>query len=151
MFHPRSSGPGSWIQMTGVTAGDGVVVAIGMDAAEECQDVCGRSVLAWWSIDGTTWIEGTSADFLEGQAFSVNAVPTGFLATGPSGSGGCPDGIWASRDGRAWSCAATDPALSGFAPYAAAGSPSVEVVVGLGDRHEAVDGEPGAVWWRPVP
>jgi hypothetical protein len=151
LFHPRSSTPGSWIQMTGVTAGNGIVVAIGMDAASLCQDACGRSVRAWWSTDGKTWTKGTGDSFAEGQAFSVNATPSGFIATGPSGSDSCNGGIWTSPDGRAWSCVASDAGFDGFAPYAAAGSPSVEVVVGLGNGEGASDGEPGAAWWRPVP
>jgi hypothetical protein len=151
MFHPRSSGAGSWIQMTGVVAAHGIVVAIGMDAAEACQDVCGRTVRAWRSVNGQIWTKGTGDSFVDGQAFSVNGTPSGWLVTGPSGSDGCLGGIWASSGAETWSCAATDQALEGFAPYAAAGSPSVEVVVGLGDSSGPSDaGEPGAVWWRPV-
>lgn len=152
MFHPRTNGPDATIQVTGVSAGHGVVVAIGMDSATFCQDVCGRSVRAWWSTDGRTWTKGTGDRFLEGQAFSVNATPSGFIATGPSGSDSCLGGIWASTDGRAWACVASDPGFEGFGPYAAAGSPGTEVVVGLGNGSEPTDaGEPGAIWWRPVP
>lgn len=150
LFHPRSSKANAWTEMTGVTASDGLIVAIGMDAESLCQDVCGRSVRAWWSTDGKTWTKGTSADFLDSQAFSVSATPTGYLAAGPSGSDRCVGGIWASGDGRAWSCAATDPEFRGFAASAAAGSPSDEVVVGHQDDPAATDGAPGAVWWRPV-
>ena len=103
-------------------------------------------------LDGRTWTKGTGQRFLEGQAFSVNTTPSGFLATGPSGSDSCRGGIWASTDGRAWACVASDPAFEGFGPYAAAGSPATEVVVGLGNGSEPTDaGEPGIIWWRPVP
>jgi hypothetical protein len=151
MFHPRTNGPEATIEMTGVSAGHGVVVAIGMDSATFCQDVCGRSVRAWWSTDGRTWTKGTGQRFLNGQAFSVNATPSGFLAAGPSGADSCLGGIWASSDGKAWTCVASDPAFEGFGAYAAAGSPATEVVVGLGNGSEPTDaGEPGVIWWRPV-
>ena len=119
MFHPRSSKVTAWIQMTGVTAGNGVVVAIGMDAETLCQDVCGRSVRAWWSTDGKTWTKGTSADFLDGQSHRVNATPTGYLATGASGSQSCVGGIWASTDGQGLELlAATDLGFEGFGAIA---------------------------------
>lgn len=88
-----------------------------------------------------------------GQVFSVARVPSGLLATGPSGGRSCLGGIWASGDGRTWRCVATDPAFDGFGPYAAAGSANVEVAVGLtsvGWDSTTGLGLPGAIWWRPV-
>jgi hypothetical protein len=71
--------------------------------------------------------------------------------TGPSGDPSCLGGIWSSSDGQAWRCDASDPSFTGFGPYAAAGSPDVEIAVGLTSAGpESPDGLPGAVWSRPA-
>jgi hypothetical protein len=148
LFHAgglRDADP--WAEMTGVAAGHGVVVAVGIDHQPGSGEPSAR---AWWSPDGRTWARAEEDRFLDGTMFSVATTPTGFLATG--GSPGCLGGIWASTDGRAWRCVASDAAFAGFGPYAAAASSSVEVAVGLTDAPEPHDaGLPGAVWWRPFP
>ena len=109
-------------------------------------------VVAWWSPDGRTWEAAPVELGPGGQVFSVATTLAGFLATGPSGDPSCLGGIWDSADGRAWSCVASDPALTGFGPYAAAGSPTTEVAVGLTSAGgDSPNGLPGAVWWRPAP
>ncbi len=108
-------------------------------------------VHAWWSADGLTWSNAPVEDGVGGQVFSVATTPHGFLATGPSGEGSCLGGIWASTDGRAWRCDASDPAFEGFGPYAAAASDAVEVAVGLTSGGDAPEGLPGAVWSRATP
>jgi len=148
LFRPRpGSGPGSTAEMTGVAVGHGVAVAVGMDVGGE-----NRSVRAWWSTDGRTWAQATGDRFADGQAFGVASTPAGFLATGPSGEPSCRGGIWASTDGRAWRCVASDPPFEGFSPYAAAASSSLEVAVGLNSNApDSGAGAPGAVWRWPLP
>jgi hypothetical protein len=150
MFHPRPGTDKSyWASMAGVAVDHGVVVAVGMDGAPGGGD---NSVRVWWSADGRTWAEATGDRFLSGQVFSVTATPEGFLATGPSGEPSCLGGMWASTDGRAWQCVASDPAFDGFGPYAAAASSSVEVAVGLKSVNDPPpEGLPGAVWERALP
>src|SRR5205814_7506992 len=111
-------------------------------------------VRAWASNSGQEWSKASVKNAVEGQVFSVAAVPNGFLATGPSGEKSCLGGIWASTDGRAWRCDASAPAFKGFGPYAAAASDTVEVAVGLKSTaasDESPLGLPGAAWWRSVP
>jgi hypothetical protein len=104
-------------------------------------------VRAWWSAGGRTWSKATVDKAKDGQAFSVAATPDRFLATGPSG--GCLGGIWATTDGRAWQCEASDARFEGFGPYAAAASDAVEVAVGLTSSGEAPSGAAlGAAWSR---
>jgi hypothetical protein len=153
MFAPPSGAdPGATVSAVGVAAASGSVVAVGM--AQGAGDGGAPVVMAWRSTDGQTWTAGTVAAAEEGQVFSVAATATGFLATGPSGETSCLGGIWSSPDGVAWACAASDPAFAGFGPYAAGSSSSVEIAVGLTevgwDENSGV-GQPGAVWWRPVP
>jgi hypothetical protein len=141
--------PEFWAEMTGVAVGHDVVVAVGGDGA---RGGGGGSARAWWSADGRSWAEATGDRFVGGQIFSVTATPDGFLATGPSGEASCLGGIWASTDGRAWQCVASDPVFAEFGPYAAAASSSVEVAVGLnGMANPPPAGDPGAAWWRPLP
>lgn len=98
-----------------------------------------------------TWVEAVGDHFAEGQLFAVAATPRGFLATGPSGAPSCRGGTWSSTDGRTWTCTASAPAYEGMAPYAAAASSTVEIVVGLDSAVEVhPDGLPGGVWWRSI-
>lgn len=147
MFHaPPGTDQTFGAFMFAVTTGrDGMLVAVGTVGT---QAEIG-SALAWWSTDGQTWTAGIGDRFLYGQLFNVAATPTGFLATGPSGTPSC--GIWSSIDGRSWSCVAEDPAFYDFAAYAAAGSSDVEVVVGFGPPFSLQGGAPAAsVWVRSV-
>jgi hypothetical protein len=149
LFRPRSgSGSMTSTEMTGVAVDHGVVVAVGMDVTPGGGD---HAVRAWWSTDGRTWAEATGDRFKDGQAFSVASTPAGFLATGPSGEPSCRGGIWSSTDGRAWRCVASDPPFEGFSPYAAAGSSSFEIAVGLNSNApDTGAGAPGAVWRRSL-
>ena len=151
MFHPEAgSDPGAWVSGVGVASGHGVSVVVGW--AYGVGPGGEPAVVAWWSPDGRTWMPAPVDQGPGGQVFSVATTPAGFLATGPSGEPSCLGGIWASTDGRAWQCVASDPALKGFGPYAAAGSPTTEIAVGLTSAgEESPNGLPGAVWWRPIP
>ena len=89
-------------------------------------------VIAWWSPDGRTWKTAPVDLGLGGQVFSVAATPSGFLATGPSGEPKLPgrhlgDGRRAGMGLRRRRI----PHSTGFGPYAAAGSPTTEIAVGL--------------------
>lgn len=150
MFHARKGVDLSyWMGVQGLASGWGVVVAVGMDGAPGGGD---SSVGAWWSVDGRTWARAKVDHALNGQVFDVTGTPSGFLATGPSGEDSCLGGIWASTDGRGWTCDAADPSFQGFGPYAAAASESIEVAVGLtSSDEETPNGLPGAAWWRPLP
>ena len=151
MFHPQpGSDPSAWVSAVGVAAGHGVAVVVGW--AYGVGPGGEPAVVAWWSADGRTWMPAMVDQGPGGQVFGVATTPTGFLATGPSGEPSCLGGIWASTDGRAWQCVASDPALKGFGPYAAAGSPTTEIAVGLTSAGgDSPQGLPGAVWWRSVP
>lgn len=159
VFHPR---PGKHArqqqtQASGVAAKDGVIVAVGVDYG--AQDVgFGNGVRAWWSGDGRSWTEARVRLWRDGQVVGVTAMPTGYLAAGSTGGPpdgtSCIGGIWASADGRAWSCSALDPAFDGFGPSAAAASPTREITLGFADGgwDGDIDAEPwGAGWWRSVP
>ena len=149
LFHPGpGADPSSSVEMTGVAADHGVVVAAGMGGSPGGGE---SLVRAWLSVDGRAWSEATGEGFKGGQAFGLTSTPDGFLVTGPSGADSCMGGLWASADGRAWTCVASDPAFSGFAPYAAASSPSIVVAVGLDSGSPAGDaGFPGAVWVKQL-
>ncbi len=153
IFHPQpATDPSSSADMSGVAAGPGVIAIVGM--AHGVGPGGAPSVLAWWSADGRKWVQATGDRFLYGQVFEVATTPRGFLATGPSGDQSCLGGIWASTDGRSWRCVASDDAFTGFGPYAAAASSTVEIAVGLtsvGLDPNGSTGLPGAVWWRPIP
>jgi hypothetical protein len=145
---------GAVVQVVGIAARDGSIVAVGMQRANGDAP---PTVMAWRSTDGRTWTAASVEGASEGQVFSVAATPTGFLATGPSGDTSCLGGIWSSTDGSAWTCEATDPAFEGFGPYSAAGSPDIEIAAGLtsfgceDDSDPCHEGFPGAIWWRPIP
>jgi hypothetical protein len=145
IFRPRpASDPSFWVEMNGVAADHGVVVAVGNDGPQGGGD---NSARAWWSADGRTWSEATGQWFEGGQVFGLASTPNGFVAVGPSMSSRCIGGIWESADGRAWTCAASEPAFAGFGPYAAAASPSVVIAVGLDAAGpDSDEGFPGAVW-----
>lgn len=149
---PSGAGADSVVEATGVAAGHGAIVAVGQafDAGPGGAPV----VMGWRSVDGRSWTAAAVESATGGQVFSVAATAGRFLATGPSGGSSCLGGIWASTDGSGWSCEATDPAFAGFGPYAAAGSPTIEVAVGLtsvGWDDSSGQGLPGAAWWRPAP
>jgi len=155
MFGPQpGAGSQASVNATGVAAARGsiVVVAMAFDAGPGGAPI----VMAWRSSDGLAWRPATVDGGVEGQVFDVAATSSGFLATGPSGASSCLGGIWSSTDGTAWTCEATDPAFEGFGPYAAAGSPTADVAVGLTnvgceDESACPNGLPGAIWWRPIP
>ena len=145
MFHDSSSPFGPLpVEATGVAAQDGIIVVVG---TVEGQDY--SRARAWWSADGRTWSKA-SVEAADGAlSRSVAATPRGFLAVG--GSRGCPGGIWASTDGRAWRCDLADPRASGFGPDAVAGSDTVDVAVGStepGDGDASV-GSSSVIWSRP--
>jgi hypothetical protein len=141
---------------TGVAVVDvDTVVVVGSAYA---QDSCAPGVKAelcpgaraWWSTDGKTWTRAPIDLPIDGQIFGVAPAPAGLLAVGPSGA--CLGGIWSSTDGTAWTCEATDPAFSGFGPYAAAASSTIEVAVGLTSAGQTSgSGLPGSVWVRALP
>jgi hypothetical protein len=149
MFHSPASPDGSLpVDATGVAANDGVMVVVGQALGQDASEV-----RAWWSTDGLTWANAEIERAKGGQVFSVAATPFGFLAVGPSGADSCLGGIWSSIDGRAWRCEASAPGFEGFGPYAAAGSDTVQVVVGLtsaGVDEESPNGLPGASWSRQM-
>ncbi len=141
-FHaPKGTDQTFGDMMSGIAADGTQLVAVGL---VESQDA--GSALAWRSVDGRTWTRATGDRFPYGQLFGVAAVPDGFLATGPSGPDSCLGGIWSSADGGSWSCVAVDPTFAGFAAYAAAASPQVEVVVGLDTSTGST-----SVWTRATP
>ena len=149
MFHSPASPDGPLpLAATGVAARDGVVVVVGQALGQDRSEV-----RAWWSTDGLTWAKAEVERADGGQVLGVAATPAGFLAVGPSGADSCLGGIWSSIDGRAWRCEASDPGFEGFGPYAAAGSDTVQVVVGLtsaGVDEESPNGLPGATWSRQM-
>jgi hypothetical protein len=135
----------------GVASAFGAIVVVG--AAHGATAEGGDLVMAWRSTDGKAWSPAAVEGADDGQVFGVAATSSGFLATGPSGETSCLGGIWSSLDGASWACEASDPGFAGFGPYAAAGSPSVDVVVGLteaGWDPTSGIGAPGAIWWRPI-
>ena len=149
---PSGASADSLVEANGVAAGHGAIVAVGM--AFGAGPGGAPVVTAWHSVDGQSWMAASVESATGGQVFSVAATVGRFLATGPSGEGSCLGGIWTSGDGAAWVCEATDPAFAGFGPYAAAGSPTIEVAVGLtsvGWDTSTGQGLPGAAWWRPAP
>ena len=149
---PRGSARYADVEATGVAAADGVVVAVGN--AFEAGPAGEPVVMAWRSTDGRTWKRSVVEADVGGQAFSVAATRDRFLMTGPSSELSCLGGIWSSDDGLVWACEAREDLFTGFGPYAAAGSQTVEVAVGLtsaGYDEDAGDGLPGAIFWRPLP
>lgn len=145
LFHaPAGTDQTFGASMKAIAAAGDRLVAVGTVGT---QDEVG-SALAWWSDDGRSWSRGTGERFPYGQLFEVAAVPGGFVATGPSGADSCLGGIWTSTDGRSWACDAADPAFDGFAAYAAAASPTAEVVVGLGDTTAGLG---TTAWIRDLP
>lgn len=153
MFGPvDGAAEGATATAVGVASAFGVITVVGM--AQSATPEGGSIVMAWKSMDGESWIEAPVEGAVEGQVFNVAATNSGFLATGPSGATSCLGGVWSSTDGTSWTCEASDPGFAGFGAYAAAGSPSVDVVVGLTDAGCGEDGcpngSPGAIWWRPL-
>jgi len=149
---PAGSDKDAVVVANGVAAGHGSIVVVGMAFALDKNGTQG--VMAWRSADGTAWSTATVDHWTFGQAFAVAATQDRFLMTGPSGEDSCLGGIWSSTDGASWACEASDPAFEGFGPYAAAGSPTIEVAVGLtsaGWDSSGGAGMPGSVWWRAAP
>jgi len=140
--------PSSWVEMIGVAAADGVIVAVGMDGPQGGGD---NSIRAWWSRDGRLWSDAPGESFAGGQAFAVTATPAGFLLAGPPVTTRCLGGMWESADGRSWTCVASDAAFAGFGPYAVASSPALVVAVGLDSSGpDSDDGVPGTVWIKRI-
>jgi hypothetical protein len=92
-----------------------------------------------------TWMAAVAAD--NGGPVAVGTVGTQ-LGTGPGLAWHSADGrTWSSADGTSWACIASDPGFTDFAAASAAGSATIEVVVGV-----AASVAPDAiVWIRPVP
>ena len=147
-FHARpGAGAATDTAAHGVASSDGIVVVAGADTND------GYGVRAWWSIDGVTWTSVTGGSFEGGWGYSIAAVSPGFLITGGIDTSTCHAGLWESSDGRTWRCAATDAALDGFGPQAAASSSAIDLVVGMttvGYDQNSNSGIPGAAWWRSV-
>jgi hypothetical protein len=142
VFHaPAGTDPAIGATMSAIAAGSDRLVGVGQVFSLGGVD----SALGWWSPDGATWNGATGEKFLNGQIFGVAAVPTGYLAVGPSGSPSCLGGIWSSTDGASWKCEASAAGFDGFAPYAVASSPTLEVAVGFGRPGGSIT---GAVWTR---
>jgi hypothetical protein len=150
-FDPPAGSPGSAPTVAeGVAANDGVVVAVG--TAFNAGPGGAPAAVAWFSIDGTTWVAATVEASTPSDLRVVTGTTDGFLAVGMSWPG-CP-GIRTSRDGHSWRCAVSAPVLDGFMPYAAAANASVEVLVGLtsvGHDEGSGLGLPGAAFFRMVP
>jgi hypothetical protein len=151
MFRPkRGTDTGASVTGVGVAARDGIIAVVGW--AFGVGPGGQPAVVAWWSPDGRRWTKAPVDRGAAGQVFSVAATTGEFLATGPSGEPSCLGGVWASRDGARWTCDASDASLAGFGPYAAAGSPTIEIAVGLTSAGgDDPNGLPGAAWWRPAP
>ena len=99
--------------------------------------------IAIWSADGRQWSNARVQGARSSQIFAIGAAGSELLAAGPSS--GCPGGVWSTADGKRWVCQGDD-AFGSFTANAAAGSPTIEVVVGFRDKD--LD---GAIWWRPRP
>jgi hypothetical protein len=148
VFHAALSADGdAATQMASVALGS-VLVAVGTEFPIGGDKA--RTARAWWSADGVTWVEAKGELFEEGQLFQVAATSRGFLAGGPSGPPSCGGGVWASTDGRSWLCASSASEYAGMTPYAAAASPTIEIVVGFDGSIESDAGSPGGVWWRLI-
>src|SRR4051794_12384906 len=150
MFRPRRGASDASMTGVGVASGGGVVVVMG--SAFGVGPGGEPAVVAWWSHDARTWMPARVDRGAGAQVFSVASTPRGLLATRPSPQASCLGGIWSSSDGASWSCEASAPAFTGFGPYAAAASPSIEIAVGLTSADaDAPGGLPGAAWWRTTP
>ena len=133
-----------WFYVGGLDRIDDTLVLVGMDSGQDAS-----RARVYWSTDGRAWHPATVDAARNGQMFSVTSTGRELLATGPSSA--CLGGIWSSTTGRSWACVANGKRIAPFGPYAAAGSPTVEVAVGLTDANSGDDGLPGAIWWRPAP
>jgi hypothetical protein len=135
------------VQMASVAYANGVAAAVGTEFPMRGNaPPTGR---AWWSTDGAAWVEAIGQAFAEGQLFTIAGTPSGFLGSG-TGSPDCRGGLWTSANGRSWTCTTAAPGYAGMTPYAAASSPTVEIVVGFDSSIESDTGFPGGVWWRPI-
>lgn len=109
-----------------VAAGDGGVVALGLDSDD-----------VWTSPDARTWTGVPPADTgfsdLVGQIFQVVAGGPGFVAVGQDCGGPdnpnqrCRPAVWTSTDGASWMKVAHDEAV--FGPFAAAGDGQPESLI----------------------
>jgi hypothetical protein len=144
IFHPAAGAdPDAGAGALRVTFASGRFVAVGQTFAMAGSP----AAMVWWSDDGSTWSAASVELSLGGAMSQVAAVPTGFMAVGPSGSPSCLGGVWSSSDGQAWQCVASDAAFQGFAPADVAASSSREVVVGFGSPHGALN---GSIWYRDI-
>ena len=137
------AGPDHGTDMTGVAVRGGAIAVVGSAALEDDSTL----VLTWSSSSGGPWSRA-DAEWVADPWPRVVATPDGFLAIW---SGGCPGGIWASSDGRAWRCDASDAGFNGFGSVAAAASETLEVAVGGTFDETGSFGLPGAVSYRTRP
>jgi hypothetical protein len=151
MFWPPADVDEAWVTASGVAAARGSTVVVGTAYGVGA----GGAPLAraWWSTDEGSWLEAVVELPEVGQPSDVAATSERFLATGPSwpDMSSCLGGIWASTDGAIWRCEATELPFSGFVALEAAGSPTVEIVIG-GMRADGTGTLPGDTYaiWRPV-
>jgi len=143
-FHaPKGTDQEIGASMVAIAGGTDRLVAVGQVFSQGSVN----SALAWWSADAAKWTGAKGDKFLYGQIFGLAAVPTGYLAVGPSGPDSCLGGIWSSIDGMSWKCEASSVGFKGFLPYASASSPTLEIAVGFGTPSGAMT---GAVWMRTL-
>jgi hypothetical protein len=141
-FHtPKGTDSSIGASMASVAGGSDRLVAVGQVLSSG--DTI--SALAWSSGDAATWTAAAGEKFISGQMFAVAAVPTGYLAVGPSGAPSCLGGIWSSPDGAAWKCEASAKAFKGFIPNSVGASPTLEIALGFADG-----GATGAAWYREL-
>ena len=88
------------VQIAGVAAAPGAVLALGEYPADTCG---GPQTLAgiWRSTDGVAWSRpALSADMQKGGIETLDGGPAGFIATGVHHDG--TQAVWLSLDGAAW-------------------------------------------------
>lgn len=151
MFRPPADVDEAWVTANAVAAARGSIVVVG--TAYGVGEGGAPAARAWWSTEDGGWREAVVELPEVGQPSEVAATSERFLATGPSwpDMSSCLGGIWGSTDGAMWRCEATDPGFSGFVAHGAAGSVTVEVVVGA-TRADGMGTLPGDTYaiWRPV-
>jgi hypothetical protein len=138
------AGPDHGTGATAIAARDGHLVVLGYTSlADESS-----AAIAWWSASGSSWSKA-DADGAADVAVGATGTPDGFLALW---AGDCLGGVWASTDGHAWHCDATEPGFVGFSPAAVTASDAVEVVVGSTAPAEGESQVPpsSSIWTRAL-